>query len=100
MLIMLKTTCFGLWLIMMIMLMWADQAKLRQAAVLLNLLLDDPNRAEKQIYDSLQKLSPDTQLNLQIYNSNPYYPELYFIAACKCRKNPSILIRKLGLEGS
>ena len=96
MLFLLKTACFGLWLVIMIMLIWADQAKSRQA-VHFSLHLEDPARAEMQIYDSLHQLSSDIQLNLEISAYNPFCAELYLIAACICRKNPSILVKALEL---
>ncbi len=98
MLILLKTACFGIWLLMMILLILADQAKSSQA-MLFSLHLADPSRAEMQIYDSLRHLSSDRQLNLQISASNPFCSEIYFIAACIYRKNPSIIIQALSLSG-
>lgn len=96
MIIMLKITCFGLWLLIMILLILADQIKSRQP-VLFSLHLEDPARAEMQIYDSLRHLSSDLQLNLEISEYNPFCSELFFIAACICRKNPSISIQALSL---
>lgn len=99
MVILLKTTCFGLWLLMMILLILADQAKSKQPG-LFSLPLEDPARAERQIYDSLLHISSDIQLNLEISEYNPSCAELYFIAACIRRKYPSILIKASGLEDS
>lgn len=91
MLILLKSTCFGLWFLMMLLLILADQAKSRQSD-LFSLHLEDPTQAERQINDSLRYLSPAVQLNLEISEYHPACSELYFIAACMNRKNPSILI--------
>ena len=92
MLILLKTTCFGLWFSMMLLLILAYQAKSRYAD-LFSLHLEDPAQAERQIYDSLRHLSPGVQLNLEISEYQPACAELYFIASCISRKNPAISVQ-------
>ncbi len=99
MLILLKTICFGLWFSMMILLILADQGKTRQSELFF-LQLEDPTQAERQIYNSLHHLSPELQLNLEISEYHPACAELYFIAACMSRKNPSILVKVSGLGGN
>lgn len=99
MLILLKTTCFGLWFFMMMLLIFADKAKSRQVD-LFTLQLDDPNQAERQIYDSLRKLKAGAQLHLEIAACHPDCPELTRIASRINRKNPAILFQVSGLSGT
>jgi len=99
MLILLKTICFGLWFFMMIQLILAYQVKSRQSD-LFSLHLEDPTQAEMQIYHSLRHLRPEVQLNLEISEYHPACSELYFIASCISRKNPSISINPSWLQGT
>ena len=91
MLIVLKLTCFGLWMAMMLGLCLADRLAPRES-ISVSLKLVDPRRAERDIQLVLVRILPQARLCLEISCQNPYGPELLYIANCMQRKNPSIMI--------
>jgi hypothetical protein len=91
MLIVLKLTCFGLWMAMMLGLCLADRLA-PQKTISVSLMLIDPGRAERDIQLVLARIFPQARLCLEISCQNPYGPELLYIANCAQRKNPSIMI--------
>src|SRR5665647_2284420 len=91
MLILLKLTCFGLWMAMMLGLCLAGRFA-HQEPRPLSLYLADPERAERDIQLVLSRIMPQARLCLEISYQNPHWPELLHIADCMRRKNPSILI--------
>lgn len=97
MLILLKLTCFGLWLAIMLELSLAAWFKPQQP-IPLSLYLADPERAEREIRLALACIMPQARLRLEISYQNPYWLEILSIAACMCRKNPSLLIQTEAVE--
>jgi hypothetical protein len=90
MLILLKLACFGLWLAMMIRLILMQPED--QSRTLLTLRLADPQMAEYEIKSVLSRMMPAEQLCLTISCRQPDWAELFSIASCLQRANPSIVI--------
>ena len=99
MLIVIKLTCFGLWMAMMLRLCLADRLAPRET-ISVSLKLIDPGRAERDIQLILARILPQARLCLEISCQNPYGPELLYIANCMQRKNPSIMIHTEALEST
>ncbi len=113
--ILLKTVCFSLWFTMMVLLSlaahggkdnkrrfgWAipisgkNHTPKTSPCVPVSLLLDDPEKAELQIYSTLRQLISGEKLWLEISSYNPTRPELYFIASRISRKYPAVSIKIL-----
>jgi hypothetical protein len=99
MLILLKLTCFTLWLAIMLKMILTEQSEI-EGRYPVTLQLVDPEQAEHEIKSALNKLTPRMQLSLEIYCLSPYWPELLFIASCLQRNNPSIIIIAKSAETS
>lgn len=98
MLILLQFICLGLWAFMMLMLGLARTAY-APAAGWYALELHDPATAEKQIYETLRKLQPDTRLKLIFTPFCTDGLELGLIVDSMCRRYPAILVQYSGAEG-
>lgn len=90
MLILLKLAGFGLWLAMMIRLIQMPPEV--HGRFLLTLPLVDPQKAEYEAKSALRRLLPAEQLCLAISSRQPDWVELFAIASCLQRANPSIVI--------
>lgn len=91
MLILLKLTCFGLWLTMMMGLILAAASDYAEEYMVI-LHLADPQRAEYEIRSALHRIMPRARLCLEISGLNPCRSELLFIASRLQRTNPSVVI--------
>lgn len=98
--ILLKTACFGLWFTMILALTWAKRLK-PDSFSLVSLYLDNPEKAEQQIYSTLGQLIAGERLSLEISEHNPARSELCFIASRISQKYPSVMVQVLdGMENT
>lgn len=95
--LLLKTACFGLWFTMMLTLCLAKKFKPGDSCKLVFLHLDDPEKAEQQIYSMLKLLMAGEKLQLEISGHNPAWSEIYFIASRISQKYPAICIHVPGI---
>lgn len=90
--ILLKAFCFGLWLAMILALIWAKRYE-QTPFYQVYLYLDNPEIAEGQIYKTLGQLLQGERLSLEISAYNPYCTELLFIASRIGRRYPAVMVQ-------